>query len=622
MESVYAKDIKVFNTKYVSIQDILDNKYDIKRIGLDDEIIINNNKQVLLNDINNPLSFVDNFIIDKTLCINPNYFEKNKTSIDRLLISFINNYTGSLTIKSTKLINDEVISAIATNHNIKEIQLGSIDDIYKLKESDYKKLNNGTIKSIKTYGVEEELDFNFDSIIKYNVDRNLINYYTYDVLMSMNESSRISLFNPLTEDEIKYFKMLKGGTIYFEYYDYKNILDSIEKLESINPNFKYLVIVNTDSKNLFNRELFNRSQISNKIEVKSGFINMKIEKYLSYEKYLYELIKPATSLSPYEKFLYAYNITKNYKQYNEVSEDEDKFKSRTLYKLLDNDEYMVCVGYANMLHDLLTKLGIESTTYGVGVDVGFDSVDVLSEYSDEAISKYGGHSRLIVNLVDSKYGINGIYQSDPTWDNVIGEDSYVYSLMTFNEAHLAKRYLYQDKSEYSLLFSTNLEEFYKNVNRYMDRLINNYNYAIKFTEEKAKLRVVSDLLDIIKKLDSSFFNSLVNKYPDIDKKDIIAITKNYIDFLYDVGKYIVSKVNNPVTISQIKPCINLLYSKFYGLNEEDTKKAVDRTIEYNEKRMSKCFPITYKINQDGTKEEYSYMDNKFKENNDNIISKK
>ena len=109
MESVYAKDIKVFNTKYVSIQDILDNKYDIKRIGLDDEIIVNNNKQVLLNDINNPLSFVDNFIIDKTLCINPNYFEKNKTSIDRLLISFINNYNGSLTIKSTKLINDEVI---------------------------------------------------------------------------------------------------------------------------------------------------------------------------------------------------------------------------------------------------------------------------------------------------------------------------------------------------------------------------------------------------------------------------------------------------------------------------------------------------------------------------------
>lgn len=452
-----------------------------------------------------------------------------------------------------------------------------------------------------------------------SVDKELIGYYTYDVLMSMDESSKLHLFNPLTDDEIEYFKILKGGTVCFLYYDYKNILDSIEKLERINPNFKYHVKVNNDNKHLFNQELFTRAKISNKIELELGFMNMEIEKYLSYEKYLYELIKPAVNLSPYEKFLYAYNITKHYKQYKEVS-DDDKFKSRKLYEIIDNDEYMVCVGYANLLVDLLTKLGIESTTYSVGVDVGFDSVDVLSEYSEDAISKYGGHSRVIVNLVDPKYGIDGIYQSDPTWDNVIGEDSYVYSLMTFNEAHLAKRYLYQDKSEYSLLSSTNLEEFYENVNRYMDRLINNYTYAIKFTEEKAKLRVVSDLLDIIKKLDSSFFNCLVNKYPDIDKKDIIAITKNYIDFLYDVGKYIVSKVNNPVTISQIKPCINLLYSKFYGLNEEDTKKAVDRTIEYNKKRMSKCFPKTYKINPDGSEEEYSYLDNKFEENSDNIVS--
>ena len=452
-----------------------------------------------------------------------------------------------------------------------------------------------------------------------SVDKELIGYYTYDVLMSMDESSKLHLFNPLTDDEIEYFKILKGGTVCFLYYDYKNILDSIEKLERINPNFKYHVKVNNDNKHLFNQELFTRAKISNKIELELGFMNMEIEKYLSYEKYLYELIKPAVNLSPYEKFLYAYNITKHYKQYKEVS-DDDKFKSRKLYEIIDNDEYMVCVGYANLLVDLLSKLGIESTTYSVGVDVGFDSVDVLSEYSEDAISKYGGHSRVIVNLVDPKYGIDGIYQSDPTWDNVIGEDSYIYSTMTFDEAHLAKRYLYSDFSEYGLLASISLEEFYNNVNKYMDKLVNDDTYAIKFTEEKARLRVVSDLLDIIKKLDNNFYSDLLTKYPDIHKKDNVVITKNYTDFLYDVGKYIVAKANKPIGLEQIKPAITLLYSKFYGLNEEEIKKEVDRTLSFNKKRMSKSFPTTYKINQDGTKEVYSYIDNKFDDNNDNIVS--
>ncbi len=453
-----------------------------------------------------------------------------------------------------------------------------------------------------------------------SVDKELIGYYTYDVLKEMNESSRIHLFNPLTDDAIKYFKILKGGTVCFDYKDYTNIFDSIEKLESINLNFKYYVKVNNDDKKLFNQELFSHNNISNKIEVNYELVDMSISDYLNHEKYLYELIKPAINLSPYEKFLYAYNITKHYKKYNDVDGNDDIFKSRKLYEIIDNDEYMVCVGYANLLVDLLTKLGIESTTYGVGVDVGFDAVDVMSEYSGEAMSKYGGHSRVIVNLVDPKYGINGIYQSDPTWDNVIGEDSYIYSTMTFDEAHLAKRYLYQDKSEYGLLSSTSLEEFYNNVNTYMDSFIYNNTLAIKFTEEKARLRVASDLLDIIKKLDSNFYNELVTKYPDIDKKDIVVITKNYSDFLYDVGEYIVSKVNNPIKLEQIKPCITLLYSKFYGLSDEDTKKEVDRTLGFNKKRMSKCFPKTYKINPDGSEEEYSYLDNKFEENSDNIAS--
>ena len=48
----------------------------------------------------------------------------------------------------------------------------------------------------------------------------------------------------------------------------------------------------------------------------------------------------------------------NAKKYKEYKENNDKKEqSRNLYDILDG-EYMVCVGYATLLGDLLNKLGI------------------------------------------------------------------------------------------------------------------------------------------------------------------------------------------------------------------------------------------------------------------------
>ena len=416
------------------------------------------------------------------------------------------------------------------------------------------------------------------------------------------------IFINLNENEISYFSISKDLKIVFDYDDYNSIFKNIEKLEMMGSDFSYQI--NVSDKDKFNEYILNHEIIFGRIDVKVATTTLNIADYLKYEKMLYEMIEPAILLSPYEKFLYAYSITKHFKKYKEVDENDDKINSRNLYKILDN-EYIVCAGYATLLQDLLNKLGIKTIDYGVIVDVGFDKVNVLQEKVDEAKSSKAGHARIIINLVDSKYGINGIYQSDPTWDNILDEDSYIYSLMTFDEASKTKRYLYQDKTEYHLLSSKTLEEFYQNVNKYMDEFINNDTLAIKFTEEKARLRVVNDLLGVIKKLDSKYYKVLVMKYNDIDKYDISVINKFFKDFLYDVGCYIVSKSNNPIKLEQIKPCIEFLYTKFYGLSEEDVKKEVNRTIEFNKKRMNEKFPTTYKINQDGTKEVYSYLENKF-----------
>ena len=608
MKDFYAVNVSSLNTKYVTDKEILHLKSEISTIELDDAIIINNSRYVL-NDYDNPISYVNNYIVEKALCINPSYYEKNKEEINNLIIEFIKNYSGKLFIRSSVLINDEVINTIASNCNITEVYLGGRDDIYKLKESDYKKLKNGTINNVVTYGVEKELEHNFDSIINYNISRNLIGYYTYDVLKEMDDSNELHLFNALTDDEVNYFSLLKGATICFKYDDYKNILDSIDKLETINPNFKYKIKIKDKKK--FNKELFAKNHISNKIEIDYDLLKLDIGTYLNYEKYLYGLIKPAINLSPYEKFMYAYNIVKHYKKYQEVDENDDKMNSRKLYKIIDNDEYMVCVGYANLLNDLLVKLGIESVCYSVGVDVGFDKADINAENVDDLKSVYGGHERIIVNIVDLKYGIDGIYQSDPTWDNVLGEDSYIYSLMTFDEASKTKRYLYKDKTAYNFLFSKTIKEFYDNVNSFMDYLVRDNTLAIKLDEKRARMRVVNDTLDIIRKIDSDFYNYLMNKYKDIEKSDYNIINNYFQDYLYDIGFYIVKKANKPIKLEQLKTCIEKLYTNYYGLSEDEIKKEVDRTIIFNKERMDRMFPTTYKINQDGIKEVYSSLNNKF-----------
>ena len=607
MKEVYAEKLSFMNTKYLTKSEILSGKYDFSNISLQDSLYIDD-KKYILNNFEKPISYTDTWGLFKTICINLEYFKQNMEEINKLLVDIIINYKDKLVIKSSALITDEVINAIANNHNITEIYLGSESDIYKLKESDYKKLKNGSIKSIITYGVEKELDNNDDKIIdnKNEVkNKKIVKGYSYNDLMYC---STIILDSPLNENEISYFSISKDLKIVFDYDDYNSIFKNIEKLEMMGSDFSYQI--NVSDKDKFNEYILNHEIIFGRIDVKVATTTLNIADYLKYEKMLYEMIEPAILLSPYEKFLYAYSITKHFKKYKEVDENDDKINSRNLYKILDN-EYIVCAGYAILLQDLLNKLGIKTIDYGVIVDVGFDKVNVLQEKVDEAKSSKAGHARIIINLVDSKYGINGIYQSDPTWDNILDEDSYIYSLMTFDEASKTKRYLYQDKTEYHLLSSKTLEEFYQNVNKYMDEFINNDTLAIKFTEEKARLRVVNDLLGVIKKLDSKYYKVLVMKYNDIDKYDISVINKFFKDFLYDVGCYIVSKSNNPIKLEQIKPCIEFLYTKFYGLSEEDVKKEVNRTIEFNKKRMNEKFPTTYKINQDGTKEVYSYLENKF-----------
>ena len=95
-----------------------------------------------------------------------------------------------------------------------------------------------------------------------------------------------------------------------------------------------------------------------------------------------------------------------------VKTQKELDKSRALRYILDN-EYMVCVGYAKLLVELLDKVGIDATLLSVEVDTSYDDGFTL----DEKIVEASGHKRAIISIDDNKYNLHGLYISDPTWDN-------------------------------------------------------------------------------------------------------------------------------------------------------------------------------------------------------------
>ena len=331
---------------------------------------------------------------EPSILINEEYFKQNKDYVINSVIDMIKKHSGNLSIYSSDLITKDVILAIASNPNITSVKLGTMNDKYKLTKEDYDILNNGIIKGIDTDDVVEELENNFDGIIYYNMTKNLIDNYTYSQVIN-NTSLFIS--KALSEKELQYFSLAQEDVkIYFTSKNYANIINNIEYLEKMGKNFKYIISV--DNKKEFNKCILSKTNLPSSISIDVVSEVHSIDKYLKYEKMLYEMVEPAQSLSPFEKFLYAYNIVKKFKSYKESS--TNVFESRNLYDVLSND-YMVCVGYSAMLCDLLDKLGISAMRYSLDVDTGFDKIDPqLEEMPINNMSKKEGHSRVIVNLVD------------------------------------------------------------------------------------------------------------------------------------------------------------------------------------------------------------------------------
>lgn len=594
-----------FSCQIISIEQIKNNlqELNISTISISEDMINEQSNTVYkYTDLSHPLVLNLQFMdMSNQLLIDLTWYEQNKQVTQDLLNYICSNVNRSnIRISSSKLINDDLIDSICKNESFDFVDLGRINDIYTLTLKDYEKFKSTQIGKVYTFDVCDELKDNFDSLIEHNQNISLISGYTYSELKQRNY---IFLTEQLTSQELNNLQYLDS--------DKKIVIrrEAINDLKSIYNRLKELNKKNLIELTISDKEEVNEIIMLDDTKYENVVVNydslqqpISIEQYKSFETILYQMIEPAEYLSPFEKYIYAYNIVKQFKEYNQFNdtsvdnEVEAAFESRDLYKILMN-EYIVCVGFSNLFSDLLNKLKIGNTKISVDVDTSYDDKE---ELSDLKLNKEQ-HSRVYSNIVDEKYDIDGFYIADPTWDNDLQYDYYNYLVMTDNEVNSNARYLYFNHSNVNEVFNIkNLQEFYSKINFILDRR--------KYNNDEIYL-VFEEIVNRIKFLDLKEYEKLIEKYTFLT--DYHPWPKDLTDIAYDLGIYICKKVNKEISGDIIMRAVEEVYRHSYGYTEEQLKDVIEEVRERNIRAHNNLFPKRYKENNDKTEVIYENEINKF-----------
>lgn len=544
-------------------------------------------------DFNNPIVVSKDSFNGFRLNINPEYYLGHKSECQNVINYVISNCKEkSFNLFHKGLLNDETIKSLCENKDIEKISVEKYSsNPYILTVDDYKIFKKYN-KKVDTNEICDELKDVFDDTIVFNSNKRLISFYKYDDLINISE---LHINQKLNEEELKYIKFInKNAKIVIDIDDYETVFEIINLIEKNNGNNSYSIEVNDKEK--FNEYVLKNNIVGKNIQVNTAtFDDVNLDEYLNFERILYQMVEPARNLSNFEKYIYAYNITKQFKIYRENKEDLSQ--SRNLYSILTN-EYMVCVGFSNLLGDLLNKLGVPNMKLSISVDQSYDNVKNNVDYVDtKTITNKAGHARRYVHLVDEKYGLNGFYVSDPTWDNDLQNDYYNHSVMTDKESNMSSRYQWSNK--YDIFDINNINDYYDKVKNEFNKM-NYKDFCIYF----------KNIIEEVSKLDGEFYNKLKSKYDfisEVGSKWPDSITELVNDF----GVYLLNKVNKVIDGKTLFECIRNIYIHSYGYDENSVDEVLKSVIEYNKDRQQIVFPVRKKINNDGTSEIVMNENNKF-----------
>ncbi len=610
MERVLFKQFEKFDYyQNVTLEYLKDHltELDIEGISLDNYEIYKKSEDVeiviMKTDKEHPFT-----ITNKTLYINHEWFLENQELVLNLVNFIVSKYKKEeFTINNKDLIDDIVIKTIASNSNIKKINLTpyDIENPYDLTVDNYKTLKESGKASIKTKKVVEELENTFDPILEYNMRKPLINGYSYKDLKEHSNDSLVSGLNfielnsNLVREDLPNVKFINPNCIIYITEDIINLLpDIISELKKNNISNK--LIIKVDNKEAFNEFIMDKNLDYPNIDIRCNLEDVSLPDYLRMEKKLYNMVYEARHLSPFEKYIVAYNIAKSFKKYKE--NDENKEEARNLYSILEN-EYIVCVGFSNLFGDLLDKLGLKSVNMSLSVDTSYDLADSNLEAVEGTLKETieAGHARRIVKITDEKYGIDGVYFADPTWDNDLNNDFYNHLALTGDEVLNSRRFVWLfPRNSDELLYVNSIEEFYFKLNFILDK-INSHNYSsnIKTSDENNLEFVLRELLfDKLEKLDPLFLKQLKEKYPFINS--VMYWKEDLKDLIYDIGEYLVNHSNKEINGETIFKAVSNVYRDFYHKSEDEIDSLMPELISSNQKRQEIFFPKRNKVTDSDT----------------------
>ncbi len=146
----------------------------------------------------------------------------------------------------------------------------------------------------------------------------------------------------------------------------------------------------------------NRKSTTDKIENMNAIINKLIEEIQS------------KNLSPIEQVMYVYDYVKSF----ELAKNDTSIEKRQVDCVL-TDKKAVCAGFSDTFNEILRRMGFKTA--------------IIESFVGNV-----SHMNSIVEIIDPKYEINGIYNFDSTFDSS-NENSYAFFGRTMEEFNSLKQ---------------------------------------------------------------------------------------------------------------------------------------------------------------------------------------
>lgn len=547
----------------------------------------NDDLHLIMTSPEKPVMAWNGFGLSDSLCIEPKVYRANPEKYKMIIIKLIEAMQcDRLSIEPEIQLSYDILAAIVRNNNIKTVSLGR-----RLLTSElYSVLKTKPEIEIMSDNIAGELQEIYDGTIFENLYRKIAGDYNYSSLQS---ASSILLNQIYSEKELDavfaYTPNLKSIKVSDKALGCLNYIMSKKGERDID------IILELDERVTY--DVQNLKEISAKypdIKVKYGTDRGVLDDYIKAELALAELLKPieGLELSPLEKFIFAFNTCKRFREYKE--NEDDKLNARNIIELFkEGNEHIVCVGFANILAELCKRLNIAST------DVGLTVHKILP---NNEVERLGAHARNFVRITDPKYGLDNMYMSDATWSNDYEFDSLVTALMTPYETLQLRRMV--QFGETSIITAQTYEEF-------LDTIYVEFRSGKHFNFDKT-LEYISRLYPEF--LEGCLSNPAYNQFKTKAFADIEDYRLLFSDdaFMSNLFQFIQLKSNQPISGDiLIEASVNLYRKLNPSMSMEEIEIYRKKLIEDNYHVYNQQVPAIVTEYSDGSKNIIENAQNKF-----------